>query len=277
MTDDALDHSRPGPFTRLATDQLWLIKDLPTDPVGMCAAVQNLVIQPTDAAALGVPEERLAEKDIRPVNELVARLTALDPSPLHHPRPPERRVVGTCRHFATVACAVLRARGIPSRARCGFGTCFVEGRGLDHWITEYWNAGDRRWIRVDTEHLGHGYVERPEDLAPGEFLTGGEAWIQYRKGLIDPQRFGVLGTDHAWGPAEVSGNAVRDLAALGKLEMLPWDEWGRMTEAYEGRTGPDYDRLVDRVAEACLGADPAALTALFADEDLAVPHHMTGL
>jgi hypothetical protein len=56
--------------------------------------------------------------------------------------------------------------------------------------------------------------------------------------------------------------------------MLPWDEWGRMTEAYEDETGPGYDRLVDMVAEACLGGDPAALTGLFANEDLTVPHHM---
>ncbi|KPI15166.1 transglutaminase domain-containing protein [Actinobacteria bacterium OK006] len=274
MTDDTLDYSRPGPLTRLAADQLGLIKGLPTDPVGICAAVQSLVIQPTDAAALGLPRERLTEKNIRPVNELVATLTALDPAPLHHARTPETRVVGTCRHFATIACAILRAQDIPSRARCGFGTCFLNGRGVDHWITEYWDADERRWVRVDTEHLDHGYVERPEDLAPGEFLTGGEAWIQHRKGLIDPQLFGVFGTDHAWGPAEISGNAVRDLAALCKREMLPWDEWGRMTEAYEGKTGPDYDRLIDMVAEACLGEDPTALTGLFANEDLTVPHHM---
>ncbi len=25
-------------------------------------------------------------------------------------------------------------------------------------------------------------------------------------------------------PAEISGNTVRDLAALNKVEMLPWDE-----------------------------------------------------
>ncbi|WP_269803231.1 transglutaminase domain-containing protein [Streptomyces sp. Go-475] len=54
---------------------------------------------------------------------------------MHHPRPPEHRVVGTCRHFAILACAFLRARGIPARARCGFGTYCAEGRGLDHWIT----------------------------------------------------------------------------------------------------------------------------------------------
>ncbi|MFF4117160.1 transglutaminase-like domain-containing protein [Streptomyces sp. NPDC001714] len=274
MTDDALDYSLPGPLTLLAADQLGLIKGLPKDPVGICAAVQSLVIQPTDAAALGLPRERLAEKNIRPVNELIATLTALDPAPLHHARAPETRVVGTCRHFATIACAILRARGIPSRARCGFGTCFLEGRGVDHWITEYRNADERRWVRVDTEHLDHGYVEHPQDLAPGEFLTGGEAWIQHRKGLIDPKLFGVFGTDHAWGPAEISGNAVRDLAALCKREMLPWDEWGRMTGAYEGKTGPDYDRLIDTVAEACLGEDPIALTGLFAHEDLTVPHHM---
>jgi len=276
MTDDSLDHSLPGPLTRLAADQAWLVKGLPDDPVGICAAVQRLVIQPDDAVALGLPERRFAEKDIRPVRELVATLTALDPSPLDHGRPPERRVVGTSRHFAVVACAMLRARSIPSRARCGFGTCFREGRGLaPHWITEYWDGGERRWVRVDTEHLGHGVVERPEDLAPGEFLSGGEAWIQYRKGLVDPRLFGVAGSEHAWGAAEISGNAVRDLAALCKREMLPWDEWGRMTEAYEGRTGPDYDQLIDTVAEACLGEDPAALAGLFAHPDLAVPHHMT--
>ena len=274
MADVVLDYSRPGPLTRLAAEQFGLISDLPEDPVGICAAVQSLVIQPADATALGVPEERLVEKDIRPTKELVATLTALDPAPLHHSRAPEARVVGTCRHFATLACAFLRARGISCRARCGFGTCFVPGRGLDHWITEYWHAGERRWIRVDTEHLGHGYVQHPEDLAPDEFLTGGEAWLKYRKGLIDPQLFGVLGTDHAWGAAEISGNAVRDLAALCKREMLPWDEWGRMTEAYQGRTGPDYDRLIDTVAAACAGGDAAALTALFANEHLAVPQRM---
>jgi hypothetical protein len=274
MTDDVLNYSRPGPLTSLDSTQLRLIEGLPDDPVGICAAVQCLVIQPTDAAASGVPENRITEKNIRPVNELIAALTALDPAPLHRPRTPETRVIGTCRHFATIACAILRARGIASRARCGFGTYFQEGRGLDHWITEYRDEDRHRWVRVDTEHLGKGFVERPDDLAPGEFLTGGEAWIQYRNGLIDPGTFGVAGTDHAWGPAEISGNAVRDLAALCKQETLNWDEWGRMTAAYEGRTGSDYDRLIDLVADACAKDDPPTLTRLFANEDLAVPQHM---
>ncbi|CCH32029.1 hypothetical protein ABZ816_26645 [Actinosynnema sp. NPDC047251] len=126
-------------------------------------------------------------------------------------------------------------------------------------------------MRVDTEHLGGAHVDRPDDLAPGEFLTGGEAWVRYRRGLVDGRDFGVAGVDHARGPAEISGNVVRDLAALGKRETLNWDEWGRMTAAYEGTTGPDYDLLVDEVAEACARDEPAALLRLSARDELACP------
>jgi hypothetical protein len=271
MATDTLDYREPGPLTRLEPAQIGLAEGSPDDPVGICGVVQGLVIQPADASASGVAKDRLAEKDLRPVSRLIAALTAVDPAPLHQPREPRERIVGTCRHFATLACALLRLRGIAARARCGFGMCFLPGRGADHWITEYWQIDEERWVRVDVEHLGHGYVTRPEDLAADEFLTGGEAWVRYREGLVDPHRFGVPGTDHAWGPAEISGNAVRDLAALCKREMLPWDEWGRMTDAYEGRTGSDYDRLIDEVAAACAADDPAVLIRLYGHQELRAP------
>lgn len=52
---------------------------------------------------------------------------------------------------------------------------------------------------------------------------------------------------------------MKDLAALNKVEMLPWDEWGRMIDAYAGKTGADYDSLLDTLATTC------------AHEDLRVP------
>jgi hypothetical protein len=87
---------------------------------------------------------------------------------------------------------------------------------------------------------------------------------------IDAARFGVCGTGN-WGPAEIRGNAVKDLAALNKVEMLPWDEWGRMTAAYRGETGRDYDELLDERAEVCGADDPTAVASLYAHDDLRVP------
>jgi hypothetical protein len=49
-----------------------------------------------------------------------------------------------------------------------------------------------------------------------------------------------------------------------------------MTAAYEGATGPDYDRLIDEVAAASAADDPSALARLHAHEDLRVPDHMVG-
>jgi len=40
-------------------------------------------------------------------------------------------------------------------------------------------------VRVDSEILGQSVLTRPEDVAPGEFLTGGEAWRAFRRGEID--------------------------------------------------------------------------------------------
>ena len=122
--------------------------------------------------------------------------------------------------------------------------------------------------------LGRGIVDHPEDLAPGQFLTGGEAWALHRSGSIDPDTFGVAGVDYAWGVGEIRGNAIRDLASLSKLEMLPWDEWGRMDASYKGLTGSEYDTLMDRVAEACTSDDPATISRVYRSEDLAVPQQM---
>ena len=267
---DAIDYSVPGPLTDLTTISPAALERIPNKPVDVCRPAHTLVIQPSDARALGLPDERFSENQLRPAAALVEALLALDPAAADVPRTPDRRVVGTCRHFAVLSCALLRYRGIAARVRCGFAAYFQPGQGLDHWITEYWHEQDKRWVRIDSEILGQSILAEPEDLRPGQFLTGGEAWQAFRSGHIDAARYGVYGTGN-WGPGEIRGNAIRDLAALNKVEMLPWDEWGRMDASYKGQTGADYDELLDTIADACAADDPSAVADLYACDELRVP------
>jgi hypothetical protein len=266
----AIDYSVPGPLTDLGDVSAAVLEPVPADPVGICRLVPGLVLHPFETAGLGLDAGRLAGQQIRPASAVIGAVLALDPAALDVPREPERRLVGTCRTFVVLSCALLRHRGIAARARCGFGTYFQPGLGLDHWVTEYWDEVGGRWVRVDTQHLEKSFVSRPDDLRPGEFLTGGEAWAGYRLGGIDAATFGVPGTEN-FGPAEISGNAVRDLAALNKVEMLPWDEWGQMTAAYQGTAGPGYDELMDEVAAACASDSARPVTDLYARPELRVP------
>jgi hypothetical protein len=266
----AIDYTTPGPLTRVGQVSPSALQRIPSQAVDICRPVHSLIIQPSEAKALGIPVERFSENQLRPVASLIGALLALDPAPLDVPREPDRRVIGTCRHFAVMSCALLRYRGIAARARCGFATYFQPGQGLDHWITEYWHDDDRRWVRIDSEILGQSVLAKPEDLGVGEFLTGGEAWSAFRDGRIDAAQFGVYGTEN-WGPGEIRGNAIRDLAALNKVEMLPWDAWGRMDASYKGETGADYDELLDTVAAVCAIDDPSAVADLYASDELRVP------
>lgn len=269
-----IDYASPGPLTRLEGLAPEILDGLGDDPVQLCTPAHLLVIQPHVAKDLGVGDDRLAEANLRPAARILDAILALNSAPVGNGRPGEQRVIGTCRHFALLSCAFLRYRGIAARARCGFATYFQPGQGLDHWVTEYRNT-DGRWVRIDSEVLGGDVLDHPEELRAGEFLTGGEAWAAFRRGEIDAAHFGVYGTGN-WGPAEIQGNAVRDLAALNKVEMLPWDEWGRMAAAYRSETGADYDELLDELAEVCVADDPAAVSSLYTHDDLQVPDELVG-
>jgi hypothetical protein len=261
-----MDYLSQGVFTHLTPRQRDLAGDLPADPVAICAAVAGFIIHPMETGSLSLSADRMAAASIRPVSAILDAMLALDDRPLAQQRDLERRVVGTCRHFAVVSVALLRAKGFAARARCGFATYFRPGKFVDHWVPE-WRTG-QRWRRLDPEVLQTTKVNDPTDLAGDEFYSGGEAWKLVRAGHADPMQFGVPNDDAAWGPAEIRGNAIRDLASLMKIEMLCWDSWGRMDESYDGKTGPDYDTLIDAVADACANESHETL---YPTEDLAVP------
>jgi hypothetical protein len=253
---------------------------LPTDIATLCETVQGIMVHIfwAERYGLSLSDERKAEVQIRSVAQKLARLRELDDRPLTEARSQERKLVGNCRDFSLLLCAMLRYQGVPARARCGFGAYFLPNHYEDHWVCEYWNAGQGRWILVDAQldalqrevlHLPFDPLDVPRD----QFLTGGRAWLICRAGEADPAQFGIFDMS---GMEFIRGDLMRDVFAFNKVEILPWDfGWGLITDdpiEVKGQT-PDL-HFLDHLAHLTLGGDKAVteLRALcITDRRLRVP------
>ena len=262
-----------------AGDYRLLLKDLPQGAAALAGVAHGLLIHEHIAGAYGVTlaDERRASVHVRPAAALLGRMMAGDSRPLTVPREPADRLPGNCRHFTVLTAAMLRAQGIPARARCGFGGYFGTGTFEDHWVCEYWDEAAQRWkladAQIDDVQLGLFEVDFDLMDVPREaFLVAGDAWRLCRDGGADPARFGLslMGEGGYWW---IAANLLRDVAALNNMEMLPWDVWGAMP-APDDAISDGQCALFDRVAG--LTRDPdatfAELTRAYAgDARLRVP------
>jgi hypothetical protein len=265
-------YATPGVMTDV-TGYEEVLAGLPTAPREVAQVVQGLVLHIFWAAAyqVSVPAERVAETQVRSAARMLRRALELDPRPLVQGRPPGDRFVGNCRHFSTLTVALLRYLGVPSRARCGFASYFEPGKWCDHWVVEYRDGA--RWVTMDSQvdavqQRLCGLQASPADLPPGLFLPAGEAWARCQRGEEEGDRFGVL---DEWGQWFIKGNVVRDLAALNKVEMLPWDDWSSLS----GANGTSTEADVDEVAALTTSGDFDAIRSRYlTDPDLRVPRRV---
>ncbi len=254
-------------------------KNLPHDIASLTQIIQGVLIHRDIAPwlySLKLPPERYDIANIRPVAAMLSEIQSRDARPLGDAREPAGRMPCVCWHFSTMLAAILREHDVPARARCGFGAYFNPGRCEDHWVAEYWNAEQKRWILVDAQldSIQRGAF-KPDfdtlDVPRDRFILAGDAWQMCRAGKADPNRFGLsfLKEQGMWW---IAGNLIRDLAALNRMEMLPWDVWGMMPRPTD-QISDENGRLFDRVAELTLAGDAALpeLRAIYEDARLRVP------
>jgi hypothetical protein len=217
---------------------------LPEGVVELANVIQRLLIYGDVAQAfygVDIAPQRQRETHLRRVEDMLDRVLELDARPLVAARALDKRLVGVCHHYMLLLVAALRAKHIPARGRCGFGAYFNAPYYEDHWVCEAWNALESRWVLVDAQldetwrhklHIRFKVHDVPRD----QFVCAADAWQACRQGRADPARYGIFRGDLR-GLWFIAGNLVRDLAALNKVEMLPFDVWG-------AQPGPD-DRLDD--------------------------------
>jgi hypothetical protein len=210
-----------------------LIEPLPNDVGSLTRIIQGLGIYDvvaSDFYGFEPPENRLSEIHLRRVADRIARVMELDDRPLSIARETDRRVLQRCNAFALMLVTMLRAKGVPARSRCGFAAYFNPPNFEDHWVCEYWDAQGRRWRLADPQ-IDDVWRARLNvrfdtlDLPVGQFLTASDAWRRCRSNETDEGRFGISFANLR-GLWFVAGSLVRDLAALNKMEMAPWDVWG---------------------------------------------------
>jgi hypothetical protein len=264
-------YTRPGFMTATAAhaDQ---VAALPRDVTGVSRTIQGFFMHEHWAQAYGqtLTPERHAQSHLRTTGAMLDAVLAQGPGLAE--RPFDVKTVGICRHFSVLAVAMLRAKGTPARARCGFGAYFNKGTFEDHWVVEYHDG--TRWKLADSQidtmqknalHIGFDLYDVPRD----QFVIAFDAWKRYREGRDDPMRYGIFKMRGAW---FIAGNVMRDAAALNNMEMLPWDVWGGMADEKTPMTG-DQLAFTDHLAD--LTSDPdanfEALRTIYQDPRLKVP------
>jgi hypothetical protein len=212
---------------------------LPQDVGSLSKVVQGLIVHFRDGEKLfnyTPPVERLSEADTRYMEKMLMRIHEMDDRPLTEARPPEKRLVGSCRDFATLFVSMMRHHGVPSRVRFGFGAYFLPGFNQDHVIAEFWDSAVQQWRLVDPEmsdqHVAVYKIPFDTHNVPrDQFIVGGLAWNMCAAGESNPKQFGVEPESNIRGwlgwPA-IQHKLVQDLAALNKVELLPWDVAGLM-------------------------------------------------
>jgi hypothetical protein len=255
MTPDAI-YQQPGPMTS-AGKYADLLRTLPRELPALTSAIHGLQIHEymLDGYGVSVPDSRKRESHLRRLDHMLAALHARDSRPLDEARVPAERSIGVCRHFTVWFVAALRAHGIAARARVGFATYFNPPQVEDHWVGEYWNAREKRWVLVDAQldelqRKGMKIDFDPLDVPRDRFVVAHAAWTGCRNGKLDPSKYGfsVLDMTGFW---FIAGDLVRDAAALNGMELLPWDVWGRMPKPNATLTQEElafFDRLAQLTA-----------------------------
>jgi hypothetical protein len=276
MNDTLEFFATAGPMTSPG-NLAGLLEDLPGDISALCRIVQGIMVHVFWAEHYGLQltGPRRKEVQLRSAARKLKRIMELDPRPLVEARQPDKRLVGNCRDFSVLLTTMLRHQGVPARARCGFGRYFIPDHYEDHWVVEYWDARQDRWVLVDAQ-LDELQCRKlaiqfdPLDVPRDQFIVGGKAWQLCRTGQADPEKFGIFDMKGMW---FVRGDHVRDVASINRLELLPWDSWGIMESSDEMLSTDDLD-LLDQVAELTSGDVPEfeALRQLYeTDHRLHVP------
>jgi excinuclease ABC subunit A len=236
----------------------YLYDGLPDDLRALVNVIQGQMIHRNAVKGYGVTLTRgsRSEQHLRTMRQRLARIADLSPDPLTIAREPKERSVGMCRDFAVFLVSLLRHKGVPARMRVGFADYLFDKGGFkaDHWISEYCDETNSRWVLADPDIggmppglLGIQIACNLFDLRRDhDFYLAGSAWQLARAGKVRSDLFRYSG--HWKGFPCIRGNLLHDFQSLNRLELGLSDYWDELH--YKPETGLTVEdkAVLDRVA-----------------------------
>jgi hypothetical protein len=122
---------------------------------------------------------------------MTAELFRMDQRGFIPDRAVEHKLVLCCRYVSVLMTAILKAKGYAARCRAGYAPYIKEGVSLDHWIIEYYDEKQGRWITIDAD----GFWKDSElsfdqyDIPKDSFDFAGSTWLDIRAGKTDGSKF----------------------------------------------------------------------------------------
>ncbi len=143
-----------------------------------------------------VPWYQQCQDDVLPTAPaMLAELYRRDKRGFVMDRSEPNKLILTCRFISILMASILKSKGIPCRVRSGFAPYFnVSGlpgeKSDDHWINQYWNQKETRWVTIDVDGSLEGYLKfNPYDMSQGVFDFSADAWLNVRRKKIDGEHF----------------------------------------------------------------------------------------
>ena len=131
------------------------------------------------------------ENDVLPTAQsMIAELLRRDKN-YSKERKIEDKIHVCCREQAILLASILKAKGFSARVRSGFAAyCNMSSKEAgDHWICEYYNDKEKRWILVDADMyfdndtlLKYNIDFNLLDIPRNKFIFGAEAYLGLRCG-----------------------------------------------------------------------------------------------
>ena len=118
---------------------------------------------------------------------MTSEIFRLDEKGFYYNKPLEKRIVVTCRYISILFASIMKAKGIPCRCRSGFAPYIYEDYNVDHWINEYWDEKEKRWIAIDAQIQDttrtHDKNINLYDIRT-EFEYPAQLWLRAREGKL---------------------------------------------------------------------------------------------